>query len=60
VEISMSKKKKRDSSNQMPASSAGLMRFFSDESYGFKIKPEIVMISAISLIVTVLLAKAFL
>lgn len=56
----MSKRKKKDAGNQMPASSAGLMRFFSDESYGFKLKPEIVMISAISLIVTVLLAKAFL
>jgi len=56
----MSKRKKKDSGNQMPASSAGLMRFFSDESYGFKIKPEYVMISAISLIVSVLMAKAFL
>jgi len=60
VEISVSKKKKKDSGAQMPASSAGLMRFFSDESYGFKLKPEYVMISAISLVVTVLLAKAFL
>lgn len=56
----MSKKKKKDNSVQMPASSAGLMRFFSDESYGFKLKPEFVMISAILLIVTVILAKAFL
>ncbi len=56
----MSKKKKKESSPGMPASSAGLIRFFQDESYGFKIKPEFVMAGAISLILTVLLARAFL
>lgn len=56
----MSKKKKKDSTTSMPASSAGLIRFFQDESYGVKIKPEFVMVGAISLILTVLLARAFL
>jgi preprotein translocase subunit Sec61beta len=53
-------KKKKDSSTAMPASSAGLIRFFQDESYGVKIKPEFVVAGAISLILTVILAKAFL
>lgn len=43
----------------MPASSAGLMRFFQDESYGIKIPPEIVVASSISLIFAVILAHLF-
>ncbi|TEU11794.1 preprotein translocase subunit Sec61beta [Candidatus Bathyarchaeota archaeon] len=53
-------KKKKDSSTAMPASSAGLIRFFQDEAYGVKIKPEFVVVGAISLILTVILARAFL
>ncbi len=53
-------KKKKDSSTAMPATSAGLIRFFQDESYGVKIKPEFVVAGAISLILTVILARAFL
>ncbi len=53
-------KKKKDSSTAMPASSAGLISFFQDESYGVKIKPEFVVAGAISLILTVILARAFL
>lgn len=56
----MSKKKKKETSPGMPASSAGLIRFFQDESYGVKIKPEFVVVGAISLILTVLLARVFL
>lgn len=36
----MSSKKKNA---PLPASSAGLLRFFEDETRGFKIKPEIVL-----------------
>jgi preprotein translocase subunit Sec61beta len=39
----------------MPASSAGLMRFFQDESYGVKIRPEFVVASSIVLIVAVIM-----
>jgi preprotein translocase subunit Sec61beta len=35
----------------MPASSAGLLRFFEDETEGVKIKPEIILITAAGLIV---------
>lgn len=45
----MSGKKK---GNPLPASSAGLLRFFEDETEGVKIKPEIVLIGSMGLIVT--------
>jgi len=34
----------------MPASSAGLLRFFEDETEGVKIKPEIILVTAMGLI----------
>lgn len=51
-------RRKRESGGTMPASSAGLMRFFQDEAHGVKIRPELVIASAITLIVSVLLAHA--
>lgn len=50
-------KKKRESSPGMPASSAGLIRFFQDEAYGVKIKPEFVIAGAVALIASVMLAR---
>ena len=50
-----SKKKKRDV--PMPASSAGLLRFFEDESEGVKIRPEIVMIVSVAIIVVSILIR---
>lgn len=35
---------------QLPASSAGLLRFFEDETEGVKIKPEIVLVGSMGLI----------
>jgi len=37
--------------NQLPASSAGLLRFFEDETEGVKIKPEVVLIASMSLVI---------
>jgi preprotein translocase subunit Sec61beta len=34
----------------MPASSAGLLTFFNEETQGVKIRPEIVLIGSVSLI----------
>ncbi|HUU47449.1 MAG TPA: preprotein translocase subunit Sec61beta [Nitrosopumilaceae archaeon] len=45
----MSSKNKK--SAPLPASSGGLMRFFEDETKGFKIDPRIVVSIPISLIV---------
>jgi len=36
---------------QLPASSAGLLRFFEDETEGVKIKPEIVLAASMGLVV---------
>lgn len=44
----MSSKKK---GAPLPASSAGLLRFFEDETKGFKVDPKIVITMPISLIV---------
>ena len=44
----MSGKKKNQ---PMPASSAGLLRFFEDETEGVKIKPEVVIVTAAGLVV---------
>ncbi len=54
----MSKRKKQQSVG-MPQSSAGLMRFFQDESNGIKIPPEFAMGAAVLLIVTVIAARIF-
>ncbi|MEM2147561.1 MAG: preprotein translocase subunit Sec61beta [Candidatus Bathyarchaeia archaeon] len=54
----MSRKKKRDST-PMPAASAGLLRFFEEETEGVKVKPEILIATAIALIVICILARVF-
>ncbi len=38
--------------NPLPASSAGLLRFFEDETEGVKIRPEIVLVASMGLVVT--------
>jgi|YelNatPaOPRAMG01_1025707.scaffolds.fasta_scaffold761245_1 preprotein translocase subunit Sec61beta len=40
----------------MPATMAGLLAFFGEESKGFKIRPEVVMILAVAMVVIVLVA----
>jgi preprotein translocase subunit Sec61beta len=52
-------KKKREYTN-MPSSSAGLMRFFQDESNGIKIPPEVVIGFAVAFIAIVMGARMFL
>jgi preprotein translocase subunit Sec61beta len=53
----MSRKKKE--SAPMPAASAGLLRFFEEETEGIKIRPEFVAVAAIALIVVCILARVF-
>jgi preprotein translocase subunit Sec61beta len=53
----MSRKKKDKS--PMPAASAGLLRFFEEETEGVKIRPEVLMALSISLVVISVLAKVF-
>jgi preprotein translocase subunit Sec61beta len=52
-------KKRKDSAGPMPAGSAGLLRFFEEETEGIKIRPELLVVLAISLIVVSVLAKIF-
>jgi preprotein translocase subunit Sec61beta len=48
--------KKDKNKSPMPASSAGLLRFFEDETLGIKIRPEIVVgLSVVLVLVTLLL-----
>jgi preprotein translocase subunit Sec61beta len=53
----MSKKKK--DAGPMPAASAGLLRFFEEETEGVKIRPELLVAISITLIVVSVLAKIF-
>jgi preprotein translocase subunit Sec61beta len=52
------RKKKRDS-GPMPAASAGLLRFFEEETEGIKVRPELLVALAVSLIVVSVVASAF-
>jgi preprotein translocase subunit Sec61beta len=53
-------RKKRDKSAPMPAASAGLLRFFEEETQGIKIRPELVVGLAVALTMAALLARVFL
>ena len=53
----MSKKKKEKS--PMPAASAGLLRFFEEETEGIKVRPELLVVLAVTLIVVAILAHMF-
>ncbi len=43
----------------MPAASAGLLRFFEEETEGVKIRPELLVVLAVSMIVISVLARIF-
>src|SRR3972149_5759434 len=55
----MSRKKKKEKSSPMPAASAGLLRFFEEETAGIKVRPELLVGLAISLIVVSALARIY-
>jgi len=54
----LSTKKKKDSS-PMPAASAGLLRFFEEETEGVKMRPEVLVIFSVGLIIVCSLAHIF-
>ena len=54
----MSRRRRREA--PMPASAAGLLRFFEEESKGIKVRPEIVMILAGIIVALTVLANKFL
>jgi preprotein translocase subunit Sec61beta len=55
----MSTKKKKEKSSPMPAASAGLLRFFEEETEGVKVRPELLVVAAIGLIIICVLAQVF-
>jgi preprotein translocase subunit Sec61beta len=50
-------RKRKESQGPMPAASAGLLRFFEEETEGIKIRPELLMGLSIGLIVISVVAK---
>lgn len=58
MKFKMSKKRKSEST-PMPAASAGLLRFFEEETEGIKVKPEFLVAAAVALIVLCILAHVF-
>jgi len=53
----MSSAKKDKNKAPMPASSAGLLRFFEDETQGIKIRPEIVVALSVALVIVAVLLR---
>jgi preprotein translocase subunit Sec61beta len=53
--MSRREKRRRDEA-PMPAASAGLLRFFEEETPGIKIRPEVVILMAVGLIAVSLFA----
>lgn len=53
------REKRRERSAPMPAASAGLLRFFEEETQGIKIRPELVVVLAVSLIVAAIIGRMF-
>jgi preprotein translocase subunit Sec61beta len=52
-------RKKKESQGPMPAASAGLLRFFEEETEGVKIRPEFLIVAAVAMIVVSTLANVF-
>jgi preprotein translocase subunit Sec61beta len=52
------RRNKKKDTGPMPAGSAGLLRFFEEETEGVKIRPELLVILAVSLIIVSIVAKA--
>lgn len=50
------REKRRRDEAPMPAASAGLLRFFEEDTPGIKLSPQLVVISGISLVVFALAA----
>jgi preprotein translocase subunit Sec61beta len=56
--MSVKREKKRKREAPMPAQSAGLLRFFEEETQGIKVKPEILVVLTVALIISAVLLIA--
>ncbi len=52
-------KKKKEKSGPMPQASAGLLRFFEEETEGIKVRPEILVALSVALVIVCVLAQLF-
>jgi len=57
--MSKRREKKRERKSPMPAQSAGLLRFFEEETRGIRVKPELAVILAVALVLVCILAQVF-
>ncbi len=53
------REKKRQKGAPMPAASAGLLRFFEEETPGIKVRPELVVILGVALIIISIVAQIY-
>ena len=56
--MSSKRQKRRERKAPMPAQSAGLLRFFEEETQGIKVKPEILVVLTIALVIMAVLLAA--
>ncbi len=54
--MSTKREKRRRDEAPMPAASAGLLRFFEEDTPGIKLSPQLVVISGVGLVALALLA----
>ena len=57
--MSKKREKKRERRSPMPAQSAGLLRFFEEETQGLKVKPELAVGIGVALLITCIIAIIF-
>jgi len=57
--MSTKREKKRERKSPMPMQSAGLLRFFEEETRGIKVKPELAVVIAVALVIVCILAQLF-
>jgi len=57
--MSAKRAKRRRKEAPMPATGAGLLRFFEEETLGMRIKPEIVLILTVFFIAACIIAQLF-
>jgi preprotein translocase subunit Sec61beta len=54
-----SRVKRRKSETPMPSVAAGLLRFYEEETAGIKVRPEVIVIMAITITAVIALAPIF-
>jgi preprotein translocase subunit Sec61beta len=57
--MSKRRDKKRERRSPMPAQSAGLLRFFEEETQGIRVRPELTLIMAVTLVLVCILIQIF-